>query len=477
MKTLLQTRHVLQFINLEPNVQEEEKHKFISNDSATREQHKQEEIKHKPKDVDTTTVTAEDTTPDIGTSNTTDTADDAITNIGASNTTLTIDDTITTTSSIETDEIYANDTVPDINKEIIKNFSMKLYPLENFTTPRNIRVRIENTDCSGDESAICGKEVTCKVNRMDGKNFKLPVTAYSSNSLILPHTTCSCEEGNAYGVEVYHEEKRDVYMKCYENNPCEQCDSQHTLQCIINDDNSATCVCETGYSEFENCKEVKNGCDKPHPAATLSGNEACLVNNSNVCQPKFDSYEYTCMCKEPYREDRRLSFPNCMINTTYCKSMICVGFQPPVSALIPGPVVYVNIDDYDVIEADDCRNTTCYCPDGWVGQHCTEPRGDIVQLSWSPWSACNPDCIMPNRRWNYKYGEEIHAGESRTTGLGYMSKYARCNHNDSRYCQGTYRMWKRCTVTNLCDIETESRISTVIAKAIGKAMEKHDEVG
>nr|CAH8825760.1 unnamed protein product [Trichobilharzia regenti] len=56
-----------------------------------------------------------------------------------------------------------------------------------------------------------------------------------------------------------------------------------------------------------------------------------------------------------------------------------------------------------------------------------------------------------------------------------MSKYARCNHNDSRYCQGTYRMWKRCTVTNLCDIETESRISTVIAKAIGKAMEKHDE--
>nr|CAH8825763.1 unnamed protein product [Trichobilharzia regenti] len=324
--------------------------------------------------VDTTTVTAEDTTPDIGTSNTTDTADDAITNIGASNTTLTIDDTITTTSSIETDEIYANDTVPDINKEIIKNFSMKLYPLENFTTPRNIRVRIENTDCSGDESAICGKEVTCKVNRMDGKNFKLPVTAYSSNSLILPHTTCSCEEGNAYGVEVYHEEKRDVYMKCYENNPCEQCDSQHTLQCIINDDNSATCVCETGYSEFENCKEVKNGCDKPHPAATLSGNEACLVNNSNVCQPKFDSYEYTCMCKEPYREDRRLSFPNCMINTTYCKSMICVGFQPPVSALIPGPVVYVNIDDYDVIEADDCRNTTCYCPDGWVGQHCTEPE-------------------------------------------------------------------------------------------------------
>ncbi|CAH8470247.1 unnamed protein product [Heterobilharzia americana] len=361
-----------------------------------------------------------------------------------------------------------------ISKEAIQNISMKLYKLENFITPNSIHIRLNSNECGNDEHTICGREVPCKLNQLQEKDFKLSGRIDLPTYATVSRSVCNCEDD--YGVEVYHSEKREIFMKCYTPNPCEQCDEKHTIQCIVNSDNSVTCLCETGYSEFEKCKEIKDGCKIPHSVAKLSGNEACLVEQSNVCQPAFDSYQYTCLCKDPYSEDKRLSFPNCMNNVTYCLSSLCAGFQPPVSKLLPGPAIFINIEDYNMLESDDCHDTICYCPDGWVGKHCTEPRGSIVPFSWSPWSTCNPDCIMLSKRWNYKTEEEIYAGESRTTEVGYKSKFARCNHNDSRYCEGMYRIWERCTVKNLCNIERQPRISTVIGEAMSKNRTKHNEV-
>lgn len=324
--------------------------------------------------------------------------------------------------------------------------------------------------CNEEQQLSCGL-YDCKPNSLASKvspsdPVQLPIN-------VAPFR-CEC------GTDILQDyvEKNKVQARCVSVKHCDICDPDHTVRCLDMGRGNVTCVCDPGYTEDSNCRRKKDGCAEPHTTASLSGNEACLVSEGNMCIPMFQSLRYACVCKAPHMEDKRLSFPNCMANETSCTRPLCLGFQPPISKTIPGESMTIDpfSEDFSAGQRGQCNETICHCPDGWLGEHCSEQRGEVVLGSWSPWSTCSPDCIMPTESAKYRTMDDLHAGMARSTGIGYRSKFGRCTLPDFDFCVGTFRFWRRCRVTSLCNSWTNARLSSVVNEAIGKAMAEHDRV-
>ncbi|KAF7233761.1 hypothetical protein EG68_12334 [Paragonimus skrjabini miyazakii] len=348
--------------------------------------------------------------------------------------------------------------------------------------PVPIQNRQDPSGCNTVEIQHCEDPTSCFLNRLPEDPLNLYAVSSPTNRA---HYRCRCKQNidPVDYLETIHNSSDhvsiEIHTRCPRSPPCEKCDKEHTIKCLDLGGGKATCICDPDYMEDKNCARKKDGCTEPHPAATLTGKQACLADGTtnNSCFPIPQSLRYSCLCREPYREDKRLSFPNCMDNRTTCTRPLCLGFQPPPAQTIPGPsIVLDESHGIDLVDSEDCNQTNCECPDGWLGPHCTEKRGEPVLGSWSPWSTCSPDCIMPNERSRYQREEDLHAGNSRTTAIGYRSKFGRCTMSDLDFCVGTYRFWRRCRVTTLCNSWTNSRLSTVVNEAIGQAMIEHDKI-
>ncbi|VDP74143.1 unnamed protein product [Echinostoma caproni] len=355
--------------------------------------------------------------------------------------------------------------------EEFAQYESNVYPSKTDMSdlPESFQSRLA-TACTQEQQTSCELS-ECKINTLLGNKI--------NPSLIAPYMNAApyrCECGNNTLQDYLEGDK--IQAKCVMVKSCDICDPEHTVKCLDLGAGKISCVCDPGYMEDSYCRRKKDGCAEPHTTATLSGDQACLVSQGNLCIPMFQSLRYSCICRAPYMEDKRLSFPNCMRNETPCERPLCLGFQPPVAQTIPGPSITLDafVGGNSGGHMADCNQTSCNCPDGWLGDHCTEQRGEVLLGSWSPWSTCNPDCIMPTERAHYRTMDDIHAGTSRTTGIGYRSRFSRCTMNDLDFCVGTYRFWRRCRVTSLCNTWTNSRLSTVVNDAIGKAMVEHDLV-
>ncbi|CAL8105162.1 unnamed protein product [Calicophoron daubneyi] len=334
--------------------------------------------------------------------------------------------------------------------------------------PNSLKYRLSDA-CTGEQEKTCGErecvtEYYPSTTRLgfEADEGERPYGAYR----------CECER-NEVGVE-YIDQAGGLSVKyeCVPRLQCDHCNAEHTVRCLRLGNGQATCLCEPEYTG-EKCDLLKDGCAIPHDSASLPGDEACLVNKGNECKSVYQSLMYMCLCHPPYSEDKRLSFPNCMKNTTDTEIPVCLGFRPPPAESIPGPSIVMDSLHLGKVRMED-NNTICDCPDGWLGPHCTEERGESVLGSWSPWSTCNPDCILPTARMRYKQIEDLNAGMTRTTGIGYRSRFSRCNLDASDFCVGTFRFWRRCRVTSLCNSWTGPRLSTVVNEAIAEAMSEHD---
>ncbi|THD21162.1 hypothetical protein D915_008076 [Fasciola hepatica] len=362
------------------------------------------------------------------------------------------------------------DTVPGtISAEDYKNFETNAYKpkQDRSELPESFQRRLEQA-CSTEQQTSC-QSYDCKMNSLSGR--LVDADAAESTVNMAPYR---CECGNDT-LQDYVEGNK-IHARCVAVKHCDICDPEHTVKCLDLGAGKISCICDPGYMEDANCRRKKDGCAEPHTTASLSGDEACRVTQGNMCIPMFQSLRYSCVCRAPYMEDKRLSFPNCMGNETVCERPLCLGFQPPVSETIPGPSIIIDpfSEGFASGHVSECNQTSCHCPDGWLGEHCSEQRGEVVLGSWSPWSTCNPDCIMPTQRSEYRILDDVHAGTSRTTGIGYRSRFGRCTMGDFDFCVGTYRFWRRCRVTSLCNSWTNSRLSSVVNDAIGKAMAEHD---
>ncbi|GAA35219.2 hypothetical protein CSKR_102358 [Clonorchis sinensis] len=348
-------------------------------------------------------------------------------------------------------------------------------------TPPLAYLSRSRAQCEALEIQQCGAPENCFINRISDNALSMDQVGTITNRA---HYRCRCQKDLLpidFVVRMnktFHNVSRVIQTRCPEPPACDKCDKEHTVKCIDLGGGKATCICDPEYMEDKNCEKKKDGCTEHHPAASLTGNQACMVYKNNSCFPLPLSLRYSCLCREPFREDKRLSFPNCMDNRTICPRPLCLGFQPPIAVTIPGPTII--LDETHTFEMggenDSCYQKKCSCPEGWLGPHCSEKRGELILGSWSPWSTCNPDCIMPNERMRYKQMDDLHAGTSRTTAIGYKSKFARCTVGDLDFCVGTFRFWRRCRVTTLCNAWTNSRLSTVVNHAIAQAMIEHDKV-
>ncbi|KAM3177106.1 hypothetical protein ACTXT7_005164 [Hymenolepis weldensis] len=253
-------------------------------------------------------------------------------------------------------------------------------------------------------------------------------------------------------------------------NPCIKCHEKNTIKCTPTSNSSSICQCYPEFSESSNCFEKKNPCEVVPLGASLSGNAACRAEFGNLCIPQLGSQKYTCICIIPFRASRVHSFPNCMGDPeTPCDRQLCVGFQPSKpkdTSITPRSVIIIGEVDSVYEEGAKCvGNGTCICPKNWHGEHCTQWYASPLEVAWTAWTSCKPDCL----------DRSIFSPLSDATGVGYKVSKSLCDAEDQRYCGGTMKKWSRCKVTALCSSENEKemqKFASEVAKVSADVMKE-----
>nr|CDS28067.1 hypothetical protein HmN_000186800 [Hymenolepis microstoma] len=233
-------------------------------------------------------------------------------------------------------------------------------------------------------------------------------------------------------------------------NPCIQCHEKNTIKCTPTSNSSSVCHCYQEFSEASKCFEKKNPCEVIPLGASQSGNTACRTEFGNLCIPQLGTHKYTCICITPFRASRDLNFSNCMGDQeTPCDRQLCVGFQPLTprdTTVTPRSVIITGDANSAYEEGAKCvENGTCICPNNWHGENCINWHASPLEVSWTSYSACKPECL----------DRSLLSPLSDATGIGYKVSKSFCDAEDQRYCGGTLKKWSRCKVATLCPREDE----------------------
>ena len=360
-------------------------------------------------------------------------------------------------------------TVADSEPDVSKLFKY-LPALKEDQLPRFFRDHLQES-CDRRENSSCGhgqcNPLKYLYTNLEPKGFNM----YTHKYPISPYE-CHCPDGQS-PVQVYNKDRKSVDMACHTLHNCGKCHPEYSITCTTDPRGKLECLCREGYSSQWNCKKQENGCTTPHAVSNMDGNTACGVKMKNICVPSYASPTYYCKCRKPYSEDTNLPYPNCnhWDNHT-CEKKICTDFTPLNSTVIPDGMIILP-SRYGG-QLANCDTNKCECAEGYRGTYCTKKEYMVDQTTFSEWSPCYPDCLQTGEI--QKRVSATYVGSTSYTKYGHSSRFGRCPAGKEDYCYDMTRMWRRCRLTNLCNIYTEGKLSTVVNEAVNDAIKKLAEV-